>query len=47
MNIKPEQMSKDDKNLAEDLNFNIFNFPVKDKNSNKTNRQNNICSTVF
>lgn len=46
MKWNSEQIWKDDKDLAEDLDDNDISFPVKHKGSNKTDRKNDICSNV-
>ena len=39
----PERITKEDKKMINDLDYERINFPVSKKDYGKTERQNNIC----
>ena len=43
----PERILKNDKKVAEELNYNGIKFPVQEKDFNKIEIKNNICINVF
>ena len=43
----PERILKNDKKVAEELNYNGIEFPVQEKDFNKIGIKNNICINVF
>ena len=45
--IHPERITKEDKNLANDLDYDELNFLFEKKISSKTETKNNICINVF
>ena len=46
-NEDPERILKNDKRIAEELNYDGIKFPVKEKDFNKIEIKNNICINVF
>ena len=47
LNKHPERILKNDKKIAEELNYNEIEFPIHEKDFNKIERKNNICINVF
>ena len=47
MKRHPERITKEDKNIADDLDYERINFPVSKKDYCIIERQNNICINVF
>ena len=47
MKTHPEKISKEDKNMVDDLDYEGIKFPVLKKDYCKIERQNNICISVF
>ena len=47
VNIHPERITKNDKKLANDLDYDGVEFPVREKGFSKIERKNNICINVF
>ena len=47
VNIHPERIIKNDKKLANDLDYDGVEFPVREKGFSKIERKNNICINVF
>ena len=45
--VHPKRTTKEDKELAEDLDYDGVEFPVQERDSNKIERRNNICINVF
>ena len=45
--IHPERITKEDKRMINDLNYEGIEFPVSKKDIKKIERQNNICINVF
>ena len=45
--IHPERITKEDKNMINDLNYEGIKFPVSKKDYYKIERQNNVCINVF
>ena len=45
--IHPERITREDKKLANDLNYDGIEFPVREKDFSKIEIRNNICITVF
>ena len=45
--IHPKRITKEDKNMINDLNYEGIKFPVSRKYHCRTERQNNICISVF
>ena len=43
----PERILKNDKKIAEELNYDGIEFPVQEKDFNKIEVKNNICINVF
>ena len=43
----PERIKKTDKNIAEELNYDEFEFPLQEKGFKKIEVKNNICINVF
>ena len=43
----PERIKKTDKKVAEELNYDEFEFPLQEKGFNKIEVKNNICINVF
>ena len=43
----PERINKTDKKIAEELNYDEFEFPLQEKGFNKIEVKNNICINVF
>ena len=43
----PGRIKKVDKEIASNLNYDEIEFPVKEKDFNKVEIQNNICISVF
>ena len=43
----PERVTKEDKNMINDLDYEGIKFPISKKDSSKIERQNNICINVF
>ena len=43
----PKRITKEDKNMTNDLNYEAIKFPVSEKDYCKIERQNNICINVF
>ena len=46
-NKYPERILKNDKKIAEELNYDGIEFPVQEKDFNKIEIKNNICYNVF
>ena len=46
-NEHPERILKNDKKIAEELNYDGIEFPVQEKDFNKIEIKNNICINVF
>ena len=47
LNKHRERILKNDKKIAEELNYGRIEFPVQEKDFNKTEIKNNICINVF
>ena len=47
LNKHPERILKNDKKIAEKLNYDGIEFPVQEKDFNKIEIKNNICINVF
>ena len=47
LNKHPERILKNDKKIAEELNYGGIKFPVQEKDFNKIEIKNNICINVF
>ena len=47
LNKHPERILKNDKKIAEELNYDRIEFPVQEKDFNKIEIKNNICINVF
>ena len=47
VNIHPERITNNDKKLANDLDYDGVEFPVREKGFSKIERKNNICINVF
>ena len=47
LNKHPERILKNDKKVAEELNYNGIEFPVQEKDLYKIDVKNNICINVF
>ena len=45
--IHPERITRKDKELVNDLNFDGIEFPVGEENFSKTEAKNNICINAF
>ena len=45
--IHPERITREDKKLANDLNYDGIEFPVREKDFSKIETKNNICINVF
>ena len=45
--IHPERITREDKKLANDLNYDGIKFSVQDKDFSKIGKKNNICINVF
>ena len=45
--IHPERITKEDKKLANDLNYDKIGFPVQEKDFSKIETKNNICNNMF
>ena len=45
--IHPERITREDKNLANDLDYHRVEFPVQEKDFRKIEKENNICINVF
>ena len=45
--IHPERIPKEDKNFANDLDYDEIEFSVREKDFSKTETKNNICINVF
>ena len=45
--IHPERITKEDKKLANDLDYDGIEFPVQEKDFDKIEAKNNICINVF
>ena len=45
--IHPERITWEDKKLANDLDYDGIEFPVREKDFSKTEKKNNICINVF
>ena len=45
--IHPERITQNDKKLANDLDYDRVGDPVREKDSNKIEKENNICINVF
>ena len=43
----PEMITKEDKNMVDDLDYEGIKFPVSKKDYCRIERQNNICISVF
>ena len=43
----PERIKKTDKKIAKKLDYDKIEFPVQEKDFNKTKVKNNICINVF
>ena len=47
LNKHPERILKNDKKIAEELNYDEIEFPIHEKDFNKIEIKNNICINVF
>ena len=47
LNKYPERILKNDKKIAEELNYDGIEFPIQEKDFNKIEIKNNICINVF
>ena len=45
--IHPERITREDKKLANNLNYDGVGFPVREKDFSKIEKKNNICINVF
>ena len=45
--IHPERITRKDKELANDLDYDKIEFPVREKDFGKIETRNNICINVF
>ena len=45
--VHPERITKEDKNLVEELDYDDVDFPVQKKDFSKIETKNNICINVF
>ena len=45
--IHPERITKEDKKLANDLNYDKIGFPVQEKDFSKIETKNNICNNML
>ena len=45
--IHPERITREDKKLANNLNYDGVRFPVREKDFSKIEKKNNICINVF
>ena len=45
--IHPERITKEDKKLVKELDYNDVDFPVREKDFSKIETKNNICINVF
>ena len=45
--IHPERITREDKKLANDLNYDEIKFSVREKDFSKIGKKNNICINVF
>ena len=45
--IHPERITKEDKKLANDLNYDKIGFPVQEEDFSKIETKNNICNNMF
>ena len=45
--IHPERITREDKKLANDLNYDGIEFPVREKDFSKIETKNNICINVY
>ena len=45
--IHPERITKEDKKLLNDLDYDGFKFPVREKDFSKIEIKSNICINVF
>ena len=45
--VHPERITKEDKNLVEELDYDDVDFPVQKKDFSKIETKNNICVNVF
>ena len=43
----PERITKEEKNMVDDLGYEGIKFPISKKDYCKTERQNNVCINVF
>ena len=43
----PDGITKEDKQLTSDLDYDEIEFPVQEKDFSKTEKKNNICINVF
>ena len=47
INIHPERITQNDKNLANDLDYDRVEFPMQENNFSKVEKKNSICINVF
>ena len=47
LNKHPERIKKNDKRIAEELNYDGIEFPIHENDFNKIEIKNNICINVF
>ena len=47
MKRSPKRITKEDRNMVDDLHYEGIKFPVSKKDYCKVERQNNICINVF
>ena len=47
VNRHPERITKEDKNMVNDLDYEGIKFPISKKDYCRIERQNNICINVF
>ena len=45
--IHPERITREDKKLINNLNYDGIEFPVQEKDFSKIEKKNNICINVF
>ena len=45
--IHPERITKEDKKLANDPNYDKIGFPVQEEDFSKIEKKNNICNNMF
>ena len=45
--VHPERITKEDKKLVNDLDYDGIEFPVREKDFSKIETKNNICINVF